>query len=52
MYWNSILWFLSWPVIVILSYHLIKYTVKKYEIVLEKPLKRANSEIFSSDEKK
>jgi hypothetical protein len=44
MYWNSILWFLSWPVLVIVSYYLIKYTVQKYEPILEKPVKKANSE--------
>jgi hypothetical protein len=43
MYWNSILWFLSWPVLVVISYHLIKFTVLKFESVLDKPLKKANS---------
>ncbi len=42
MYWNSILWFLSWPVLVVISYQLVKYTVFKYEALLEKPLKKAN----------
>jgi hypothetical protein len=41
MYWSSIFWFISWPVVVIISYQLIKYTVKRYEDVLEKPLKKA-----------
>jgi len=40
MYWNSILWFLSWPVLVIISYQLVKYTVLKYEAILEKPMKK------------
>lgn len=44
MYLTSILWFLSWPVMVIVAYHLVKYTVKKYEPVLEKPLKKAEPE--------
>lgn len=42
MYWNSILWFLSWPAVVVLCYHLIKYVVRKYQDILEKPLKKAN----------
>lgn len=42
MFWSSILWFLSWPTVVVISYQLIKFTVKKYEATLEKPLKKAN----------
>jgi len=44
MYWNSILWFLSWPALVIISYQLIKYTILKYNPILEKPVKKANLE--------
>lgn len=44
MYWSSILWLLSWPAFVVLSYHLVKFTIRKYEPVLEKPLKKANQE--------
>lgn len=44
MYLSSILWYLSWPVLVIISYHLVKFTVLKYEAKLEKPLKRAKPE--------
>ena len=44
MYWTSILWFLSWPVLVIVAYHLVKYAVIKYEPILEKPLKKAESD--------
>ena len=44
MYWTSIFWLLSWPVLVIISYQLIKFTILKYEPILEKPLKKANSE--------
>ena len=40
MYWSSIFWFLSWPVVVIISYQLIKFTIRKYEPILEKPLKK------------
>jgi hypothetical protein len=43
MYWNSILWFLSWPVLVIISYVLVKFTIRKYEPILEKPVKKVNS---------
>lgn len=41
MYWSSILWFISWPVLVIISYQLIKFTILKYEEILEKPVKKA-----------
>ncbi len=41
MYWSSILWFISWPVVVIISYQLIKFTILKYEEILEKPIKKA-----------
>lgn len=44
MYWSSILWFLSWPALVIVSYHLVKFTVLKYESILEKPLKKVHPE--------
>lgn len=45
MYLTSILWFLSWPVLVIISYQLVKYIVLKYESVLEKPfVKKAHPE--------
>lgn len=36
MYWSSIIWFLSWPALIIISYQLVKFAVKKYETVLEK----------------
>ena len=35
MYTSSILWMLSWPVLIIISYQLIKLAVKKYENKLE-----------------
>ncbi|BBE16606.1 hypothetical protein AQPE_0746 [Aquipluma nitroreducens] len=44
MYWSSILWFISWPVLVIISYQLIKFTILKYEEILEKPIKKAAPE--------
>ncbi len=44
MYWSSILWFLSWPVVVIISYQLIKYTILKYDLILGKPAKKADPE--------
>ncbi|MBL7970884.1 MAG: hypothetical protein JNL03_05125 [Prolixibacteraceae bacterium] len=44
MYWNSILWFLSWPVLVVATYYLVKFTIRKYEPILEKPLKKAHPE--------
>jgi hypothetical protein len=45
MYWSSILWFLSWPVVIVVAYQLIKFTLNKYDTVLEKPLKKANPDI-------
>jgi hypothetical protein len=44
MYWDSIFLFLSWPALVIISYQLIKYTILKYNPILEKPVKKANPE--------
>ena len=35
MYTTSILWMLSWPVVIIVSYQVIKLVVKKYEPQLE-----------------
>ncbi len=43
MYWSSILWFISWPALVVLGYQLIKLVVSKYQDTLEKPLKKSNS---------
>ncbi|HOI48468.1 MAG TPA: hypothetical protein PK167_04140 [Prolixibacteraceae bacterium] len=36
MYWSSIFWFLTWPVLVIFSHYLVRFMVKKYEAKLEK----------------
>lgn len=44
MYWSSILWYLSWPLLVVISYQLVKYTVLKYETILEKPVKKGKPE--------
>ena len=41
MYWYSILWFLSWIVFIYVSYLLAFYTIRKYEPLLEKPVKKA-----------
>lgn len=49
MYWKSILWFLSWPVLIVASYHLIKYAVRKYNVVLEKPLKKESKSAVTSE---
>jgi hypothetical protein len=35
-YISSILWFLSWPLLIIISYQLIKYFVKRTAIDKEK----------------
>jgi len=43
MYWSSIFWFISWPALVVVSYQLVKYTISKYEEVLDKPIKKANT---------
>lgn len=36
MYWTSIIYLISWPVLVLLSYFLVKWVIKKYTPVLEK----------------
>ncbi len=35
MYTAPILWMISWPVLIVVSYQLIKLAVKKYESKLE-----------------
>lgn len=35
MYTTPILWMLSWPVLIIISYQLVKLAVKKFEEKLE-----------------
>lgn len=35
MYTTPIVWMISWPVLIIISYQLIKLAVKKYESKLE-----------------
>lgn len=43
MYTSSILWYLSWPLLVVISYYLIRFTIKKYESILEKPIKKGEN---------
>ncbi len=31
MYWSSIISFLTWPVLIVVSYYVVKIVVKKYE---------------------
>jgi hypothetical protein len=40
MYWSAILWYFSLPLLAYISYLLVKYTVSKYEPILEKPVKK------------
>ncbi|WP_262509487.1 hypothetical protein [Tangfeifania diversioriginum] len=35
MYTTPILWMLSWPVIIVISYYAVKWAVKKYGAKLE-----------------
>ena len=35
MYTSSIIWMLTWPVLLVVSYQLIKLVIKKYEKKLE-----------------
>ncbi len=35
MYTSSIIWMLTWPVLIIISYQLIKLVVKKFEKKIE-----------------
>jgi len=41
MYTSSILWMLSWPVVIIISYQVVKLVVKKYEARLEQQEEKA-----------
>lgn len=36
MYWNSILWFLTWPLFIIVAWFLVRFIVTKYKHVLDK----------------
>jgi hypothetical protein len=31
MYWSSIIWLISWPVLIYVSYRIIVYAVRRYE---------------------
>lgn len=35
MYWKSIILFLTWPAVIVLSLYLVQYVVKKYNDVFE-----------------
>ncbi|WP_372949225.1 hypothetical protein [Mariniphaga sp.] len=35
MYTTPILWMLSWPVVILVSYYAVKWAAKKYEAKLE-----------------
>ncbi len=35
MYWTSIIYLLTWPALVLLSYFFVTYVVRKYKKVLE-----------------
>lgn len=37
MYWSSILWFASWPLLIVVSYQLVKFAIRKYEDILGDP---------------
>ena len=36
MYLTSILWFLSWPLLIMIAWFLVKYIMTKYKHVFEK----------------
>ncbi len=36
MYWTSIIYLISWPALVLVSYFLVKWVIKKYTPFLEK----------------
>ncbi|HKJ77913.1 MAG TPA: hypothetical protein VKA10_00205 [Prolixibacteraceae bacterium] len=42
MYIESILWMLSWPVVIIVSYQVIKLMVKRYEKIIEREHREFN----------
>jgi hypothetical protein len=36
MYWNAIIWFLTWPLLIVIAWFLVKYIVNKYKNTFEK----------------
>lgn len=36
MYWNAIIWFLSWPAFIVIAWLLVRFMVKRYRNSLEK----------------
>jgi len=30
MYWNAIIWFLSWPAFIVIAWFLVRFTINKY----------------------
>lgn len=36
MYLSSILWMLSWPVLLVFAYQVVKLMVKRYEKIIER----------------
>lgn len=36
MYWNAIIWFMTWPLLVVIAWFLVKYLVGKYKNSFEK----------------
>ena len=41
MYWSSIIWFLTWPVLVLFAFYLVKFVMKKYESKIENSEKKS-----------
>ncbi len=36
MYWNSILWFLTWPLLIVIAWFLVRFIMNKYKTTFEK----------------
>jgi uncharacterized membrane protein YjfL (UPF0719 family) len=40
-YLESVLWLLSWPALIILSYYIVKFVIKKLEAKIDQEEKKA-----------
>ncbi len=36
MYWNAIIWFMTWPILILTVWFLVRYIVSKYKDSFEK----------------
>jgi len=52
MYWYSIFWIFTWIILVVVSYLLIAYIMRKYESFLEKPVKKLQAKNLNGEKVK